>query len=145
MKKELFDELLESAREMVDIREGKKKAARITRYKALDPKSIRARSGLTQERFASLLGIKLSTYRNWEQGRRVPQGPAQVLLMVADYAPGIIREAIRAQREERPASGISAYEGARTNYERKVTNQPLSENRAWSNSSLQNISSRFLN
>ena len=95
MDKKLFADLLQSVKEMKAIREGKAKAARVTRYKALDPKAIRTKSGLTQDRFAALLGVKLSTYRNWEQGRRVPHGPAQVLLMVADYDPMVIRRAIR--------------------------------------------------
>ena len=110
MDKKLFADLLESVKEMKAIREGRAKPARVTRYKALDPKAIRAKSGLTQERFAPLLGVKLSTYRNWEQGRRVPHGPAQVLLMVADYDPTIIRRAIRAQREESAPAEIAAYE-----------------------------------
>ena len=36
----------------------------------------------SQEGFAALLGISTSTLQGWEQGRRVPQGPAQTLLMV---------------------------------------------------------------
>ena len=124
MDKKLFADLLESVKEMKAIREGRAEPARVTRYKALDPKAIRGKSGLSQERFAALLGVKLSTYRNWEQGRRVPHGPAQVLLMVADYDAGIIRTAIRAQREEgapaqmtgegRTVAGIRAYMHAGT-------------------------------
>jgi putative transcriptional regulator len=109
MDKKLFADLLESVKEMKAIREGKAKPARVTRYKALDPKAIREKSGLTQERFAALMGVKLATYRNWEQGRRVPHGPAQVLLMVADLDPAVIQKAIRAQREEPAPEGIAAY------------------------------------
>lgn len=100
MDKKLFADLLEAVKEMKAIREGRAKPARVTRYKDLDPKAIRTKSGLTQDRFAALMGVKLATYRNWEQGRRVPHGPAQVLLMVADFDPTIVRKAIHAQRED---------------------------------------------
>ena len=53
--------------------------------------------------------MKLSTYRNSEQGRRVPHRPAQALLMVADYDPMVIRRAIRAHYEEREPEGIAVY------------------------------------
>ena len=43
-------------------------------------RSIRALTGLSQARFAELLGIELATLRNWEQGRRQPTGPARALL-----------------------------------------------------------------
>ena len=110
MDKKLFAELLEAVKEAKAIREGRAKPGKVTRYKALEPKAIRDKSGLSQERFAALLGVKLATYRNWEQGRRVPHGPAQVLLMVADYDPTIIRKAIRAQREEGPGEvGMEAW------------------------------------
>lgn len=113
MDKKLFAELLEAVKEAKAIREGRAKPGKVTRYKALDPKAIRQKSGLSQERFSALMGVKLATYRNWEQGRRVPHGPAQVLLMVADFDPTIIRRAIRAQREEIVPEGIAAFEHSR--------------------------------
>jgi putative transcriptional regulator len=33
------------------------------------------------------MGISVATLRNWEQGRRKPEGPAKVLLMVAEKHP----------------------------------------------------------
>ena len=39
-----------------------------------------------------LLGISLATLRNWEQGRRVPEGPARVLLNVVDKHPEVLRD-----------------------------------------------------
>jgi DNA-binding transcriptional regulator YiaG len=49
---------------------------------------------LTQEQFARALGISIHTLRNWEQGRRAPQGPALALLRIAAKHPRIIRESI---------------------------------------------------
>jgi len=48
-----------------------------------DPKQIRIKLGLSQDKFAKLLGISTYTLQNWEQGRRKPGGPAKVLLNVA--------------------------------------------------------------
>lgn len=47
---------------------------------------------LTQERFAKAMGISVHTLRNWEQGRRTPEGPALALLRIAAKHPRIIRE-----------------------------------------------------
>ena len=43
-------------------------------------RAIRLVTGLSQAKFAELLGIELATLRNWEQGRRQPTGPARALL-----------------------------------------------------------------
>ena len=48
--------------------------------------------GLTQERFASAVGISVHTLRNWEQGRRRPDGPAVALLRIAARHPRVILE-----------------------------------------------------
>lgn len=47
---------------------------------------------LTQEQFAQAMGISVHTLRNWEQGRRNPEGPAIALLRIAAKHPRIIRE-----------------------------------------------------
>jgi DNA-binding transcriptional regulator YiaG len=47
---------------------------------AVDVRAVRARTGLSQAKFAELLSIEVSTLRNWEQGRREPTGPARALL-----------------------------------------------------------------
>jgi putative transcriptional regulator len=62
----------------------------------VDVAAIRAKSGLSQERFAEVFGISLSTLRNWEQGRRAPEGPARVLLRVIDHEPEAVRRALAA-------------------------------------------------
>ena len=47
---------------------------------------------LTQAEFARAIGISVHTLRNWEQGRRRPDGPALALLRIAARHPRIIRE-----------------------------------------------------
>lgn len=48
-----------------------------------DVAGIRERTGLSQARFAALLGVSVRTLQDWEQGRRAPSGAARTLLMVA--------------------------------------------------------------
>ena len=44
---------------------------------------IRAKTGLSQARFAALLGVSVRTLQDWEQGRRGPSGAARTLLLIA--------------------------------------------------------------
>ena len=57
-----------------------------------DVVALRRFVGLTQVEFASALGISVHTLRNWEQGRRSPEGPAVALLRIAARHPGVLRE-----------------------------------------------------
>jgi putative transcriptional regulator len=50
-------------------------------------KGVRAATRLTQSEFAARIGVPLETVRNWEQGKRVPRGPARALLKVIERAP----------------------------------------------------------
>jgi DNA-binding transcriptional regulator YiaG len=47
---------------------------------------------LTQVQFAQAMGISVHTLRNWEQGRRRPEGPAIALIRIAASHPRILRE-----------------------------------------------------
>ena len=60
-----------------------------------DIAALRTFLGLTQERFAVALGISVHTLRNWEQGRRRPDGPALALLRIAARHPRVILETVR--------------------------------------------------
>jgi len=40
---------------------------------------IREKTGLSQSRFAALLGVSVRTLQDWEQGRRTPSGAARTL------------------------------------------------------------------
>jgi DNA-binding transcriptional regulator YiaG len=57
-----------------------------------DIAALRRFVGLSQVQFARAVGISVSTLRNWEQGRRQPQGPAVALLRIAARHPRILRE-----------------------------------------------------
>lgn len=60
-----------------------------------DVTALRQFIGLTQERFAAAMGISVHTLRNWEQGRRHPDGPAIALLRIAARHPRVILEIVR--------------------------------------------------
>jgi len=48
---------------------------------------VRQKTGLSQSKFAALLGVSVRTLQDWEQGRRVPSGAARTLLLIADKNP----------------------------------------------------------
>jgi DNA-binding transcriptional regulator YiaG len=60
-----------------------------------DIAALRRFVGLTQTQFARAMGISVHTLRNWEQGRRTPEGPALALLRIAARHPRILRENLR--------------------------------------------------
>ena len=95
MKKELFEELLESVKQAKAIDRGEMKPARTFK---LDPQidivKARGKLGLSQSKFAAVLGISADTLQNWEQGRREPTGPAKVLLRIALRHPKVLLEVL---------------------------------------------------
>ena len=93
MKKESFNELLQSVNEAAAIERGEMKPSRKFEVKtANDVLRVRNKLGLPQVKFAQLLGISEDTLQNWEQGRRKPAGPAKVLLKIAAKHPKIVLE-----------------------------------------------------
>ncbi len=94
MNNELFAELLASIREGGSILRGETQPSRTFRLDPLDIKQIRAGFKLTQAQFSALLGISPATLRNWEQGRRSPEGPALVLLRVAARHPEAVWDTV---------------------------------------------------
>ena len=93
MRKDLFDQLIESVKEMKAVQAGRRKPSRVTRADDIlragmpDVAALRSKFKLSQAKFAALLGISTSTLQNWEQHRRKPEGPAKVLLRVAAAHP----------------------------------------------------------
>ena len=79
-------ELLEAVR---DMKVGR--AARTTQVEVPNAADARARVGLSQSQFATLLGVAVRTLQNWELGRSQPSGAAQTLIRVAMTAPQVLR------------------------------------------------------
>ena len=57
-------------------------------------RDLRRRAHLTQQEFAARLGVPVETIRNWEQGKRMPRGPARALLAVIAHAPDTVFAAL---------------------------------------------------
>ena len=57
-------------------------------------RDLRRRAQLTQIEFAARLGVPVETIRNWEQGKRMPRGPARALLAVIAHAPETVFAAL---------------------------------------------------
>ncbi len=96
MKTELFNELLASVREAGAVMRGERKAHRETRLDLPDVKAIRQELGLSEEQFAQLMGVRATTVRNWQQGKRKPAGAAFVLLRIAEKHPEALLDAVMA-------------------------------------------------
>ena len=60
----------------------------------VDVAAIRKRTGLSQAAFSARIGVAVATLRNWEQGRRRPEGPARVLLALIDRNPSIVEDTL---------------------------------------------------
>ena len=90
MDSKSFEELLASAKEAKEILAKKRKPSRSFYIEEPNAKEIRKKFNLTQVEFANLLNISVATLRNWEQGRRNPEGPARVLLKIADTNPEVL-------------------------------------------------------
>jgi len=100
-KMTMFNELLESVRQAGAIMRGEKEPPRVFVVEAPDVKAIRAKLGVSQDEFASLLGISVRTLENWEQKRRIPKGPARVLLEVAAAHPDAVWDVVRNTGKDR--------------------------------------------
>ena len=59
----------------------------------INPQLIRSRLNMSQRTFAETFTIELRTLQDWEQGRRVPSGAAQMLLRVIHFEPEAARRA----------------------------------------------------
>ncbi len=84
--RDIGQELLQAVREMKAGRRGRV-------HKVAVPPMVAARlkSGLSQARFARLLGVSVRTLQDWEQGRREPSGAAKTLMLIAARRPDVLR------------------------------------------------------
>lgn len=107
MRDDLFQELLESVRQGGAIIRGDLPPGRSFHFEDEDVKKLRERMKLSQARFAAMLGISVGTLRNWEQGRRKPEGPARALLRVAAVHPEAVLDALSRPVEPSDSPGPS--------------------------------------
>ena len=87
MDNKMFNELLASVQEMDDVTQGKQAAAKVTEFPEPEVKAMRESMGVSQDKFALILGVSKRTVENWEQGRRHPTGAARSLLKIVQANP----------------------------------------------------------
>ena len=91
------EKVIAGLQDAIDHAEGKKTAGQ--EFKVVVPeinvREIREELGLTQTVFAIRFGFPVATVRNWEQGRRKPEGAARLLLEVIQRHPDMVEEALQ--------------------------------------------------
>ena len=89
-RRDIGQEILDGIREIKSFKKGNGKKLVTRQLKDPSPaKEIREKLDISQEAFASLMGVSTRTIQDWEQGRREPQGPAKALLRVAEQHPEV--------------------------------------------------------
>lgn len=78
-----FNDLVDSIKQAGKIKNESMKPKRVFHFNPIDIKKIREKLHKSQTEFAFMIGISVSTLRNWEQGRRYPEEPARTLLQIA--------------------------------------------------------------
>lgn len=87
MSKKAFDNIMAGLQDAKAFAEGDTSRAKVRVVNVVDVKRIRAKTKLSQARFAAVYHIPLPTLQGWEQGRRQPDAPAAALLHVIDKDP----------------------------------------------------------
>ncbi|EJI4009525.1 helix-turn-helix domain-containing protein [Escherichia coli] len=87
-----FDELKTSLEEAVEIKQGLKEPARVTRYEIADVKAIREQLNVSQSEMAKALGTSVDTIKSWESKRRNPTGLVAKVLATIKENPAFFRE-----------------------------------------------------
>lgn len=90
---DIFVRIAQGLSEALDHASGKEVLGlRIHIPQSINVAAIRARAGLSQNDFSQRIGVSAATLKNWEQGRRQPEGPARVLLAMLEKNPRIVEE-----------------------------------------------------
>ena len=90
-----FIEISAGLTEAIEHAKGKSTQVVVHKPEAINVKAIREQTGMSQQKFCATFGISIGTLRHWEQGLRVPRGPARVLLKVVQHNPAAIIEAVQ--------------------------------------------------
>lgn len=92
-----YESIVQGLNEALDHARGQDNGARVHTIEVpdVDVAAIRASTGLSQSAFARSIGVAKGTLLNWEQGRRHPTGPAQVLLAIIAKKPSLVSDLLR--------------------------------------------------
>jgi putative transcriptional regulator len=96
MAKRAFDGIMAGLQEALAHAEGKKSGVRLRKVAVpvVDVKAARTKLGLSQGKFALLLGVPVPTLRKWEQGQRHPTGAARTLLKIIARHPEAVVDVV---------------------------------------------------
>ncbi len=100
--------IIAGLREAISYAKGEPSQVRLSRINVpdnIDVKALRERLGMSQGEFALRYGFSIGTLRQWEQGRRYPDGSARVLLTVIDRDPEAVEKALASGAEKIAAVG----------------------------------------
>lgn len=86
--------IIQGMKEALAYERGARDGYRVHTFDAVDVAQIRKKTGMTQREFSEAFQISLPTLRHWEQGQRVPHGPAAVLLHVIAKNPRAVLDAL---------------------------------------------------
>lgn len=103
MKPELFEELRQSVRDGGAILRRRRRPSRAFDIGEPNVKAVRESYRLSQSKFAALMGISPATLRNWEQGRRKPEGSARILLRIVARHPEALLDVVSTASSKRRA------------------------------------------
>ncbi|MFM8445039.1 MAG: helix-turn-helix domain-containing protein [Methylococcus sp.] len=89
LKRDVWQEALDAVR---SINAGHTGAIRTIDIELSPVTEARKNAGLSQAKFAELLGVSVRTLQDWEQGRRQPSRAAASLIRIARQRPDVLRE-----------------------------------------------------
>lgn len=87
------DDLMQSLGEAIAHAKGE---GRAVVHPPIDPREVRKHARLMQMQMAPIMGMSLSGYRKWEQGKRAVSGPAATLLRLIEKEPDAVKRALAA-------------------------------------------------
>ena len=90
-----FTEIVAGLKDAAAHAKGEKSGVVEHKPEPMNVKAIRAKTGMSQQRFCATFGISLGTLRHWEQGLRKPRGAARVLLKVVENNPKAVIDAVK--------------------------------------------------
>ncbi|TFH72283.1 helix-turn-helix domain-containing protein [Gammaproteobacteria bacterium LSUCC0112] len=91
-RRDIGAEILQGIDEIKQFKKGRLDLRTLSLSEPSPPAAIRLKLRLSQTEFAGLMGVSVRTLQDWEQGRRVPQGPAIALLRIAEQHPEVFAD-----------------------------------------------------
>ena len=90
-----FGSIKKDIKEALEFSKGNKAKAEVHDFTPFEIKNIRAKYGMSQDKFASAFGFNVGSLRHWERGARKPNISALVLLNVVKNEPLAVINALR--------------------------------------------------